>query len=89
MGLGRSCSYRTLQARPGTLDINLVLNAVPAGLLRLTVKYQPSEAGAAFKEAIASVEMRAQLRLELLEATLQCMRNAQRVDAKSKPSIAQ
>jgi hypothetical protein len=106
------------------------------GLLRLTVKYQPSEAGAAFKEAItslnraeegaevkgednkldtadlsktlpasllemdefavkeglaliASVETRAQLRLELLEATLQRMRNAQRVDAKSKPSIAQ
>ena len=38
-----------------TLDINLVLNAVTAGLLRLTLKYQSSEAGAAFKEAITSL----------------------------------
>jgi hypothetical protein len=108
------------------------------GLLRLTVKYQPSEASAAFKEAIASlnraeqgnetkgqankldttelsktlpasllemdeftvkegiasvssVETRAQLRLELLDATLQRMRNAQRSDANAKTntSIAQ
>jgi len=100
------------------------------GLLRLTVKYQPEEANAAFKEAIASlnraqqandkegqpntlnttelaktlpasllemdeftvkegvssvasVETRAQLRLELLEATLQRMRSAQ-----AKPRVA-
>jgi hypothetical protein len=107
-------------------------------LLRLTVKYQPAEASAAFKEAIASlnsaeqgdgnknqtnkldtselsktlpasllemdefavkeglasvasVETRAQLRLELLDATLQKMRNAQQpeADTKSKPAVAQ
>jgi hypothetical protein len=100
------------------------------GLLRLTVKYQPEDANAAFKEAIASlnraqqanekdgqpntlnttelaktlpasllemdeftvkegvasvasVETRAQLRLELLDATLQRMRSAQ-----AKPKVA-
>jgi len=100
------------------------------GLLRLTLKYQPEEANAAFKEAIASlnraqqandkegqpntlnttelaktlpasllemdefavkegiasvtsVETRAQLRLELLNGTLERMRNAQ-----AKPKVA-
>jgi hypothetical protein len=104
-------------------------------LLRLTVKYQPAEASAAFKEAIASlnqaelgdqaknqskkldttelsktlpasllemdefvvneglasivsVETRAQLRLELLEATLQRMRNAQRLETNLKRKVA-
>jgi len=104
-------------------------------LLRLTVKYQPNDARAAFKEAIAalnraeqgvdakgqtntldttelsktlpasllemdefaireglasvaSVETRSQLRLELLETTLQRMRNAQRADANAKPKAS-
>ena len=104
-------------------------------LLRLTVKYQPNEAGSAFKEAIASlnraehgdeskgqtntldttelsktlpasllemdefaireglasvasVETRSQLRLELLETTLQRMRNAQRADANPRPKTS-